>query len=291
MPPSEHDLRAISERIRSLLENGVNARPELFRYVDTMYGSDQCIDTLSGDDGDSNDCSLIDLIFSPDTAFQTQLEPFLENHRLKKEQIPAISGLLLRPPPVATVHFGSGRPTLRVQMPRWCAKSFIERLHIDFRLPGSIRRSIDERIPLAEQSGVKVMFRNFHPRLPEIKRSFILCFLNGADVNNAESKEDLAYLVSILDEFDDKADPLEGFTARKRFYHRHLQEALRLTGQLATSNVETLLSGGIRINPIHPEQAREKMRRIDRITWAAAGRVAWITGEETEITYETANLP
>ena len=291
MISTANHLQATADCIRRLLENGMTASPELCRYLNTMYDFGQRIEILSENEADSANCSLIDLIFSPDTAFQLELEPFLETHHFSKEQIQVVSHLLLQPPPVTTVRFNSTIPDFSVQMPNWCATSFIKRLHIDFRLPDPIRHLIDEQVPQPDRSGTKVMFRNFHPRLSENKYRFIQSFFNGVDLKQHEFMKDLTFLVSILDEFEDETDQLEALISKKRFYHRHLQEALRLEGQLAKSNVETLLLGGVRIHPIHAEEAREKMQYIDRITLAVTGRVVWLTDERMEIAYETANLP
>jgi hypothetical protein len=288
---NQNRIIAFCDRIRRLLADGLMVDQGVLRYLSSMGGGTTLSDLLYNPDNDSEYCSLVDLVFFPDTAFQIRMEPDLEEVFFDEDQVEVIKKDMADSPPEAKIWFPDSMPPVTIRMPEWSIHPFIDRLHIPFTLPSLLRNVIETDIPHSDQFRAKVIFRNHHPRLPESKTAFIRSFINGTDTQTDAFLPCLDFLLSIMDEFADDSDLMEGLRTKKWFYHKHLQDALRVKNQLEKANIETLLLGGARINPMHPEEAREKMRWIDQITLSVMGEIAWIGDEEKEVTFETTGLP
>ena len=110
-------------------------------------------------------------------------------------------------------------------------------------------------------------------------------FWEKLPVENEDFFEYLDFILSLLDELNDKPDMFAALMAKKKFYFQGLQKARNLDIQLKKHNVETLLLRGKRVSYIDRADARKKIQMIDRISMAIYGRTEFFdlisTGERS----------
>ena len=84
--------------------------------------------------------------------------------------------------------------------------------------------------------------------------------------------ECLDFGLEFLDEIKKGDDVYQALMARKKFYFISLQKAKKMEARLEKYNIETLMAQGERVALIDRNDARRKMRIIDRIGRAVFGK-------------------
>ena len=119
---------------------------------------------------------------------------------------------------------------------------------------------------------VRVMLRNARFEFTPAHCEFMCALLPKLDVQDAAGRDCLAFALELLAELGGSADVYAALAARKKWLSKALHHSQRMREHLSQSNVETLLSQGLRLTWVDEAQARHQMTAIDRICVAAFGR-------------------
>jgi hypothetical protein len=267
----------LADEIRRLLDQGIILDEDVVQFINSTFSSPTVseLEDILADDTNIEKDSLLELLFFPDAAMQLQLEPLLEQSRLRREDENRVAEALARKPLPVTLHFPEHKEALTVELPAAVAPAFISRLRISKRLDPRLREAIDKHVAADAGDCCKVKIRNSRFAPGENAIQFLCAFFEKIGAQSYDFYDCLDFAVLFLDEIQPDTDIYQGLMAKKRFYLRSLQIASQLERQLQKHNLETLISQGKRVIGVDPADARKKMLTIDRICRAVYGKTEY----------------
>ena len=273
MEPQEK-CEVIAAEINKILSRGIDLSGDVVHYIDSTFSNPTIeeLQTILGDDADCEKDSLMDLLFFPDESMQIQLEETLERFRLEKKEQNKVLISLCRDPLKVTFHFEDDRGRLILQIPEDVIPQFLTRLkmskHIDKKLIESIRNYGDDE----NVNRFKVKIRNSQFTPSDEKTGFLCSLFDKIGPRSNDIFDCLEFVLGFLDELKQDGDIYQGLMTKKKFYFINLQKAQKMDARLEKHNIETLMAQGQRVALIDQNDARRKMRIIDRISRAVFGK-------------------
>jgi hypothetical protein len=288
---SKNKNKQVAEKIIDILQSGLTINADTQHYIDSTF-SNPTIDTLAALVKDEANCetdSLIELIFFPDESVQLQLEEMIDAAHFEKLDERAIQDMVCTQLFQTRICFPDGRGSFGMAVSPSNVAQFIARLNLSRPLDSKLRSAIAKYVDRALQTRCKVRLRNAKPISSPNHVLFLVDFFKKLRMNPDEFLDGLDFILSFLDELDDKPDMFRVLMAKKRFYFWSLQKAKNLDIQLTKHNMETLLLKGKRVSYVDNADARKKIQIIDRISLAVFGRTEFfdlISTEAQSITLE-----
>jgi hypothetical protein len=288
---SEKKNRQVAEKIIEILRSGLTINAETQHYIDSTF-SNPSIDRLAALVKDAADCetdSLVELLFFPDESVQLQLEEIIDAVCLEKHDEHLIQEMICTHLFQIRFCFPDSRSSFEMALSPSNMARFIAHLNLSRPLNSKLRSAIFKYVDQTLQSRCKVRLRNAKPISSPTHILFLVDFFKKLRADPGEFLECLDFLLSFLNELEDKPDMFQALMAKKRFYFWSLQKAKNLDIQLTKHNVETLLLKGERVPYVDKTDAREKIRIIDRISLAVFGKTEFfdlMPAEAQSITLE-----
>ncbi len=275
----ENKCEALVLAIREFFREGAVLGEDARRFIDSIF-SDPSMEELEELLQDEENCerdAVMDLIFSPDEAFQARLEDLLEKGAYEQKDEDEALRMLASDPPRTVIRFPDAGAEFALAMPREMAAPFLTRLNIRRKLDDRLVHAIGKWPGENTRRAAKVRLRNSRFAMTEKRvrflRTFLGAFLDRVKPDQAEFFNRFDFLLGVMDEVDDESEMQDFFVERKGALVRDLQRAARMNDLLAKSNMETLMLTGVRSPYIHEADARDRIRWIDDINLAVFGRV------------------
>jgi len=264
----------IADEIKKILSRGIDLSNDVVHYIDSTFFNPTIreLQTILADDANCEKDSLMELLFFPDESIQVQLEHMLEQCRPQKEDEDKIIACLCRDPLTVNFHFEGDRGTLKLPIPEDVIRQFLVRLKISKHLEASLAESIHNYGDLPNTNRFKVKIRNSRFSPSDSKTGFLCRFFEKIGSRSHDIFECLDFVLEFLDEIKKDTDIFPALMARKKFYFISLQKAQKMDARLEKYNIETLMAQGERVALIDQNDARRKMRIIDRISRAVFGK-------------------
>ena len=288
---SENKNKHVAEKIIDILQSGLTINADTQHYIDSTF-SNPSIDTLAALLKDEANCetdSLVELLFFPDESVQLQLEEMIDAVCFEKHDERAIQNMVGTQLFQTRICFRDGRGSFGMAVNPSNVAQFIARLNLSRPLDPKLRTAIAKYVDQGLQTRCKVRLRNAKRISSPEHILFLVDFFKKLRTDPDEFLDCLDFILSFLDEREDKPDMFRVLMAKKRFYYWSLQKAKNLDIQLTKHNVETLLLKGKRVSYVDRADARKKIKIIDRISLAVFGKTEFfdlMPAEAQSITLE-----
>ncbi len=275
---SKKKCNQLAEKIRKILGCGITLGSDVVHYIDSTFSNPTTaeLETILQDDSNCEKDPLMELLLYPDESMQLQLEALLQRLQFSAAEEQFVPHYLFREPMPVRIRFPDDRQSLSLIVTEDIATQLITRLHICKQLDGKLLEIIDKHADEDARNGYKVKIRNSRFSPGENKIQFLCDFFEKLESRSHDFNVCLDFSLSFLDELTEDQDLYQALMAKKRFYLRSLQKAKKLETQLQKNNLETLLSQGKRVILIDKEDARKKIRLIDRISRAVFGKTEYL---------------
>ena len=260
----------LAEKIGRIFRDGLVLSSNIMHYIDSTF-SNPSINEFEEIINDEYNCErdpLIELIFFPDELVQIKLEELLESKNFKKEDEEKVINYILNKKLVTTIHFPENKGSIKFIIPELSALQFVSRLNISRKLNKRLLESINKFVSDKRKNLVKIRLRNDRVKLTENKIMFLSSFFKKLKVEENCFFKCLDFILDFFESLEDDSNILQSLGNRKEFYFQNLQKAARFEGLLHKNNMETLISGGVRIPHISKEDAMHNIVTIDTITLA-----------------------
>ena len=283
--------KEVAEKIIAILKGGLTLSEDTQHYVDSTFSNPSIseFDALLEDDASCETDSLMELLFFPDESVQLQMEEIIADRHFQDRDEQQIRKRVCSTSIQTQIRFADGRGALKKKVTPSDSIRFIERLNLSRRLDPGLRSAIGQYVHHELQTRCKVKFRNARPVTTPNKISFLQTLFKNLRIDNDDFFDHLDFALSLLEEFEDKADMFRALMNRKKRYLQSLQKAKKLDNQLSRHNVETLLLKGERVSYIDRADSSKKIQIIDRISLAVFGKTEYfdlIPAGEQSITLE-----
>jgi hypothetical protein len=271
--PCNPDPKRLAEAIRAALARGLDVSPRVLDFIDSTFlnPSLPALERLIRQEASPEVDSLLQLLFCPEEPLQEALEEQIGAGGWKVKDEPRIAGYLCRPPLSVAFRFPAGRGTLALTLTAPLAARFVSQLNIGRRIPPALGSALDAALAASERIRVRVRIRNSRVAWSESALEFMACWLKKMGPAAAREPACLDFVLEFLAERSGEAGIFERLAARRRLLAKTLQCAGRQQALLAQSNVETLMSRGIRIASFDEAETRRQAAFIDRIGAAVYG--------------------
>ncbi len=260
----------LAEKIERIFRDGFVLSNDIMHYIDSTF-SNPSINEFEEIIYDEDNCereSLIELLFFPDEPVQIKLEELLESKDFKKEDEEKVINYILNKKLVTTIHFPENKGSIKFIVPKLSALQFVSRLNISRKLNKRLLETINKFVSDKRKNLVKIRLRNDSVKLTENKIMFMCSFFEKLKVEENCFFKCLDFILDFFERLDDDSNILLSLENRKEFYFQNLQKAARFEELLHKNNMETLISGGVRIPHISKEDAMHNIVTIDTITLA-----------------------
>jgi hypothetical protein len=275
----------LADEIRKILSRGFTLSNEVIHYIDSTFSNPSAADLQSilADDSNCEADSLMELLMFPDEAIQFQLEPLLERLQFQNEDERLVLDQLFKGSLRTTIRFPQDGQSMHLEVTEEAASQFVSRLNISKRLASDLLKILNGYDDENVSRQIKVKLRNSQ-LLPSAEKIGFLClFFKKFNPQDNDIFECLEFVVGFLEDLRKFNDIYQALMAKKKFYFISLQKAKQMESQLQKHNVETLLARGKRVVLIDQQDARKKMRIIDRISRALYGKTDYfepLNGDE-----------
>ena len=267
----------LADEIRKILSKGFTLGNEVIHYIDSTFSNPSTADLQSilADDSNCESDSLMELLMFPDEAMQFQLEPLLERLQFQTENESSVLDQLLQGQLRTFIRFPQDGQSIYLEVTRELASQFVSRLNISKHLAPDLLEILngygDENI----SRQIKVKLRNSQLSPSAEKIEFLCLFFKKFSPQDNDILECLEFVISFLEDLRQFKSIYQALMTKKKFYFISLQKAKQLESQLQKHNVETLLARGKRVVLIDQQDARKKMRIIDRVSRALYGKTEY----------------
>ncbi|MBI5552008.1 MAG: hypothetical protein HY911_10915 [Desulfobacterales bacterium] len=260
----------LGDWIRATLARGLHLDAGLLACLESTFGTPDP-QVLLADMESGESASFLELIFFPDRATKHAYEVRWGLHAFSAASARDLAELLVRDPVAATLHMPGRNAPLRLMMPDFALRAFVQRLNIAWQPPRMLLEALDRHLDDVHRPPVRAILR--HARLPwqpqqvELLDLFLFKTAPAAD----EFESDLTFLCGLLEEFAPDQDPFDFLMSKKRFYFQALCKAQAFDRRLRAGNMEILMLQGARAAHGDVAQWRSWMGQVDRISTALFG--------------------
>ena len=256
--------------LRATLNRGLHLEAGLLTCLESTFGTPDP-QVLLADMEAGEAASFLELIFFPDRATQYAYEVRWGLHSFSAASAQTLEELMLRTPVACTLHMPGRNAPLRLEVPGFALRSFVQRLNITWQPPRTLLRALDRHLDDNHRPLVRVILR--HARLPWQPHQVDLLdlFLSKTVFTAHVFESDLTFLCGLLDEFVPDRTAFDFLMAKKRFYFQALCKAQAFEQRLRAGNMEILMLQGARAAHGDVAQWRAWMRQVDRISTTLFG--------------------
>ncbi len=284
--------RALADSLLGFLRQGFDLSPEVVHYIDSTFFSPsrEQLRTILDDESNSELDSLRELLVFPDETMQLEIESSLEHAPVDESDEMRLIEALCAQPLETTIRFPDSRGSLTLRVPEGVVAQFVRHLNLTRQQPERIAEVVSDFVDGAVQNRVKITLRNAKPVCGDMRLGFLCDFLKASANLQGDLLDHLDLVLRLLDEIDEDAngDVYRSLMSRKRFYVSHLYRARQFDEQRRMSNMETMMSRGIRSPHYDVAELSRTIAKIDTISRAVFGRTEYF--DQTQIRECLVNL-
>jgi hypothetical protein len=284
------DCAGAASHIRGMLARGVSLEPGVLHFIDSTFSHPTAAElaVVAGDESASEHDPLLELLFTPDEAFQVELEETLAGRGLDAERV---AGLLCRPPLQVRFRFPDARGALGLEMTPPLARHFVSQLRIDRTIPADLSPALASAADAGERHRARVLIRNARVELTAETVAFLRDCLAQVGLRDPHAWECLSVALDVLSDGQNPAGIFQALADRKCWLVKALTRGRRQGELLGQVNIETLMSQGARLTVIDEADTLRRIGCIDRICAAVFGRLPppgalWAGVDAVELTSE-----
>ncbi len=247
---SDH-CRELADRVQEIFSIGFQADAKTVDFINSTLGCPgyRELQTVLGDDADSDREGLIDLIVAPDLPFCCRLEELLSRTLFSEQDMRAV--LTLLPENLKTSVRMPGMPPIGFVLPESCRRRFLDQLRATRHFDAKIRKALERHLPdRSARWQVLVKIRHSrstaHAAPPPLLLEFIRLFRQD---DHDRWFDCLDVVLELLTRSAMGEDLFEVFLSEKRNLQRQVDNTRLLAEKLSKNNMETLMMQGCRPGP------------------------------------------
>ena len=221
--------------------------------------------------------SFIDLLFSPDIAFQIQIEPLISPKKFSDEDVSQLIHQLVTSNLIANINFDFTTESLSIQIPSEIVSSFIHRLNLNYEIPQALQNILTDNNPLKWQTLVQL--RNEKMNWTKEVTDFISHLLETF-LKDDQLTEIMAYMLSLCSEINEQEKFLSGLKRKKRQLIQNLYRYNHGQALIEKHNMEFLLLSGNRSVHVDEKQTKKQILIIDKVLNELFGEKEFILPEQ-----------
>ena len=264
----------LATKLLGFFQQGFALSPEVVHYIDSTFfhPSREELQVILCADSNAELDSLRELLIFPDVSIQLDIESLLANAPVGNADETRLIEMLCEQTGETTIRFPDSRGSLTLPVPEYVVAQFVRHLNLTRQLDSQIIIALSGFDDKVLQNEIKVRFRNTKPVCGNKQIGFICDFLKSAANLEGDLLDHLDLALGLLDEVDEQSDVYQLLMARKRFYLSCLRRARAFDTQRQRSNMETMLSQGIRHVHYDVAELSRTIDKIDAISRAVFGR-------------------
>ena len=274
---SMNTCKLLADKILEILDEGISLSDQVIQYIDSTFSNPtiEALKNILQDDSNCEKDSLVELLFFPDENIQIQLEEFLEDNSLEREDEEKVLNYLCQRPLVVSFHFPEKRGSFNLEICETTAHQFVKRLKISKQIDRNLISIIKKKVGKKHRNRFTVKIRNSRFVASDNALWLLRTFFEKWDTQSSSALECTDFILSFLEEINQDADIFEALMKKKRFYLKHLKRTEKFEAQLLKTNMETLMLKGKIAAYIDKNEARENMEIIDRISRTVFGKTEY----------------
>jgi hypothetical protein len=292
MPYAPHTA-AIAHRLAKFLSTGMDLPPAALRFIDSTFADPSAagLSAIFDAESDSEQESLLELLLTPDDSVHLDLEELLIELGSVETNPDEIIERLSRSPLSVEFRLPKNRGAILVFMTPERIRRFLRPLHIDRSIPTMLAAAVEAHLKPRERLRLRVMLRGARFEFSPSVNDFLGRLIEGLDWGDPTSWEAFAFALEILAGLDPNADIGHTLVEWKRRLLHALEHAQQQRKQLASANVEMLMSRGQRLTCVDESAVRRQVGHIDRIHLAAFRRIIHfgLTPSQEALTFSEAS--
>lgn len=272
---------ALAQWLRSVLAQGLPQTESVSEYIEATFGTTD-LAAIIAEEATGEVDSLLELIFFPDMDLQIRYESHWGAESFSTSDLEKIQTNLCQAPLTAVIRAPGDAPDLPVEVPPFALEAFVQRLNITWQPVPQLINTLTTQWPVAAGTRTRVHLRNarleWHTHQVELANHF----LGKMPPDDADTETCLAFLLSILSEYDPNTAPIDFLIAKKFFYFQSLCKAEDFERKRQTSNMEIMMLQGNRACHGSVAQLRQQMQLIDRICQTLFGRTQFFQNPDEQ---------
>jgi hypothetical protein len=292
--PAVEPVPPLERSIRATLAAGIELTETVCRFMEATFGdaSPAALQALLDDDSNTERDSLLDLLYFPDHALQTAIEPILQRDPPTAVDVARLADRFKAEPAVARFLFPGSDVSIEAALPAFGVDGFFRRLNLTWQTAAALEAAlsrVDAR-PLSPkgelQDGrnrLRVWLRNAALGQTPAQVRFLCDFMARRPIDEASFVDQLRFSLVFLQEHEDATNLYTALMNRKKFIFRHLLKARQAAERSAGSNMETLMMTGVRTPHFDVGQGEQILVLIDRIAMAVFGCTEQLEGALREV--------
>ena len=273
MAPKPQSL-LLAARIIRQLKVGLSVDGRVMQYIDSTYlnPSDDELRELFADAEPCQNASLFELVFSPDEAFQIQIESDLEAVGCETTDERKVIDAVLARPLKTRIVFPTRHLSIIVPMPPENVERFVGLLNLSRRVHPSIVRTANRFLDPSMRTVAKVILRNTKGSFAQEEIQFLCRFIEKSGAGFPEFRVCLELILELFRDNPDHPYVHQLLMEKKRYHLKNLETMEKLDSQIDGHNMETLLLKGIRIPYLDRNETKKQIARLDTIGRMVFGR-------------------
>jgi len=225
---------------------------------------------LLADPEDTDAQTALELLFFPSEDLCASIERLLGGDVIDEPAQAVLVRRLTDQVDAVPIALNDTDITVTVRPPAWVLAALVRRLRLAHSPTPTVQAAAAD---IAEPHRLAILVRIRHSRISSVHADFLAALLAGLNPDADPIAAVVDEAVLLLETMTLDEDRFDALTARKRRLFRAAQAAEDFERRLTRQNIETLMLQGHPIPTMSPTEARERMRRIDRICRAVFGKV------------------
>lgn len=263
------------DAIAGLLRRGILLSDDVIHFIDSTFlnPSAAAVEQLLDDPAACEADSLAELIFFPDLAMQTALEPVLEDTVYTPDDVDTVIHQVLKTIRTVTVTFPHGRGGFSVALTRDIVQQLVHRLNlcrqIDPRLSAAVSRVISDP---SERYRLRVRLRNLRQPLTPAACDFLCTAIEKMYGQSPFFDAASVLLLAFFEQNAPEKNIYDGLMREKKAILKAIARWEKNQTALAGQNVEMLMLRGVSIQAIDSAAAWRNVTLIDHICLTLFGK-------------------
>ena len=240
--------RQLVETILEWLRRGLTLSTDVMAFMEATYSKppERILAALATTPDEAEGAAVVELIFFPDQALQTAIEPLLEAKTLDTQDARRVAQVLVEQMPRVNVYLPHTVRPYAIRMQDDTAQALVARLRTTKALIPEIGQAIQTHVNADDRLRVRITVRNSNWQPAQNGVAVLLSLFKHMDSKQAAFWPFLEFMLACLEEIGASGNASRKLLARKGHLEQQLHRALQYERQRGQHNMETLLLRGER---------------------------------------------
>lgn len=259
--------KGLAQWLRIQLETELPVGADVHDFMKATFGTLHLEQILANTD-DSETDSLLELIFFPDSTFQTLFETRWGHLVFSSDDRQAVIADLSARPLRAALRLPGRCDLYGCPVPEFALENFVQRLNITWQPQPELNQALQQHLTRDQRTTARVLLRHAQIAWHDQQVQLAALFVRHMPAQAPDYPQCLEFLLSIASELGHSQDLYAFLAAKKLFYFQSLCKAEDFERRRSTTNMEILMLQGERAAHGDIDQWRRWMRMIDRVCLA-----------------------